>query len=195
MRRAPLAQLPAASFQVAGGPIYANASSIGATWKPETMLMPRVSLAYKLGDKTVVKAGYGMYYDTLNAADFTHNATGFSATTINTNSTDFGQTFTLGNPYGGVLANANPFPVRAGGVRFIEPVGDSLGVDTAIGTTQTLRFDLQHARQQRWRVAVQRELLLEHVGRGVLRLDVFGPRAGRHPAGLPARRSTGSPAA
>ena len=156
--RAPLAQLPASAFDVAGGPIYANASSVGATWKPETMLMPRVSMAYQLGTKTVLKAGYGMYYDTLNAADYTHNSTGFSATTLNTNSTDFGQTFALGNPYAGILANANPFPARAGGVQFIEPVGDSLGVDTALGTAQTFRFGLQHARQQRWRVAVQREI-------------------------------------
>jgi hypothetical protein len=157
--RAPLAQLPAASFQLAGGPIYANASSNGATWKPETMLMPRVSVVHKLGEKTVAKAGYGLYYDTLNAADFTHNAFGYNATTINTNSSDFGQTFTLGNPYQGVLANADPFPVRAGGFRFIEPVGDSLGADAAVGTTQTLRSDLKHARQQRLRVAVQREVL------------------------------------
>jgi hypothetical protein len=156
--RNPLAQLPAASFQVAGGPVYQNASDAGATWKPETMLMPRVSLAYKIDNRTVVKGGYGMYYDTLNAADYTHNSTGFSSTTINTNSTDFGQTFVLGNPYAGVLANADPFPLR-GGVRFIEPVGDTLGADTTIGTAQTFRFDTRHARQNRLRVALQREVL------------------------------------
>src|SRR5688572_10444221 len=129
--RNPLAQLPAANFQVAGGPVYQNASNTGATSKPETMLMPRASLAYKVDNRTVVKGGYGLYYDTLNAADYTHNSTGFSSTTINTNSTDFGQTFALGNPYGGILANADPFPVRAG-VRFIEPVGDTLGADTTV---------------------------------------------------------------
>ncbi len=103
------------------------------------------------------KAGYGMYFDTLNAADYTQNSTGYSSTTTNTNSTDFGQTFTLGNPYTGVLANADPFPLR-GGVRFIEPVDDTLGADTTSGTAQTLRFNLKHARQQRWRVALQREV-------------------------------------
>src|SRR5688572_340189 len=96
--RNPLPQLPASSFQVVGGPIYQNASDAGATWKPETMLMPRASLAYKINNRTVLKAGYGMYSDTLNAADYTHNSTGFSSTTTNTNSTDFGQTFALGNP-------------------------------------------------------------------------------------------------
>jgi hypothetical protein len=154
----PLPQLPASSFRVAGGPIYLNAKQGRATWEPETMLMPRVSMAYKLGERTVVKAGYGLYFDTLNAADYGHNATGFSATTTNTNSTDFGQTFRLGNPYAGVLANADPFPVRTDGKRFVEPVDDSLGVDTAIGTSQTLTFDQKHARQHRWRVAIQREV-------------------------------------
>ena len=156
--RSPLPQLPSASFRVAGGPIYAGASPVGATSKAETLVMPRTSLAYKLTDKTVLKAGYGMYFDTLNAADYTHNSTGYSATTTNTNSTDFGQSFFLGNPYAGVLANADPFPVR-GGTRFIQPVGDALGANTTIGTAQTLRFNTQHARQQRWRVALQRELL------------------------------------
>src|SRR5688572_24034069 len=67
--RNPLAQLPASSFQVAGGPVYQNARDAGATSKPETMLMPRLSLAFKIDNRTVVKGGYGMYYDTLNAAD------------------------------------------------------------------------------------------------------------------------------
>ncbi len=45
----------------------------GTVWKPQTMWMPRFSAAYKLGEKTVLKAGYGIYYDTLNAADYTPN--------------------------------------------------------------------------------------------------------------------------
>jgi hypothetical protein len=155
----PLPQQPVSAFTVTGGPVYANASSTGKTWDPEWMLMPRVSLAYKLGDKTVLKAGYGLYFDTLNAADYTNNTTGYSSTTTNTNSTDFGQTFTLGNPYAGVLANADPFPVRADGLRFVQPVDDSLGVNTAIGTSQTMRFDTRHARQQRTRFAIQREVM------------------------------------
>ena len=40
---------------------------------PQAMWMPRFSAAYKLGDKTVLKAGYGMYYDTLNANEYTAN--------------------------------------------------------------------------------------------------------------------------
>ena len=41
--------------------------------------MPRVSGAYKLGDRTVVKGGYGLYFDTLNAGDYTgFNQLGYS---------------------------------------------------------------------------------------------------------------------
>jgi hypothetical protein len=162
--RNPIPELAASDFRVRGASLYATAPGLdGRTWKPEAMFMPRVSAAYMLGDKTVLKAGYGMYYDTLNAADYTANVTGFSATTTNTNSTDFGQTFLLGDPYRGVLGISDPFPVRPDGNRFDEPVGASLGVDTTVGSAFTndnphpigIR---KHARQQRWRFGIQREL-------------------------------------
>ena len=61
----------AASFRVRGGSIFAtDAGQDGKSWRSQAMWMPRVAAAYKLGEKTVIKAGYGMYYDTLNAADF-----------------------------------------------------------------------------------------------------------------------------
>jgi hypothetical protein len=124
------------------------------------MWMPRVSAAYRLGDKNVVKAGYGIYFDTLNADDYTANITGFSSTTTNTNSTDFGRTFQLGNPYAGVLGISDPFPLRADGTRFDQPVGASLGVDTIAGLAATgyPTSNRKHARQQRWRLAIQREI-------------------------------------
>src|SRR4029453_2226680 len=100
-------------------------------------------------DKTVLKAGYGMFYDTLNAADFNQSNAGFSATTNNTNSTNFGQTFLLGNPSVGQLGFADPFPVRADGSRFDEPTGSSLGVDTIPGRGFTFRNQNHHPAPQR----------------------------------------------
>ena len=149
--RSPLAQLPASQFRVRGGPIYATApGQDGRSWRPQTLFMPRVSAAYKLGEKTVAKFGYGMFYDTLNAADYTANNLGYNATTTNTNSTDFGQTFGV--------SLADPFPVR-GGSRFLEPFNDTLGVDSSAGLAlDTQNQNHEHARLQRWRLGVQREI-------------------------------------
>ena len=157
--RAPIPQLAPSDFHVRGGSVYAtDPGQDGSVWRPQTMWMPRVSAAYKLGEKTVVKAGYGLYYDTLNAADYDPNNPGFSATTTSTNSTNFGQTFLLGNPYAGELGISDPFPVRADGTRFDEPTGSSLGVDTIAGASFTSHNqNHEHARQQRWRLGVQRE--------------------------------------
>ena len=158
--RAPIAQLPASDFHVRGGSVYATApGQDGTVWRPQALWMPRLSAAYKLGEKTVLKAGYGIYYDTLNAADFTQNNPGFSSTTTNTNSTNFGQTFLLGNPYTGQLGISDPFPVRADGTRFDEPTGSSLGSTRSPARAYTIQNqNHEHARQQRWRFAVQREL-------------------------------------
>ena len=69
------------------------------------MWMPRVSGAYKLGERTVVKGGYGLFFDTLNAGDYAgFNQFGYSSTTTNVSSTDFGQTWLLGDPVNGILA-------------------------------------------------------------------------------------------
>jgi hypothetical protein len=164
--RSPVAGLAPSDFRVRGGSVYASApGQSGKTWDSEVMFMPRLSASYQLGEKTVLKAGYGLYYDTLNAADYTANITGFSSTTTNTNSTDFGQTFSLGNPYAGVLGISDPFPLRSDGTRFDAPTGDTLGVNAAAGLTAPgtdndsyPTSNRKHARQQRWRFAIQREL-------------------------------------
>ncbi len=160
--RNPIAQLPASEFRVLGGSVYANASGAsGRSWKGESMWMPRVSSAYRLGDKTVVKGGYGLFFDTLNAADYTNaNQNGYSVTTSNALSTNFGQTWLLGDPRNGVSPLTDPFPVRSNGNRFEVPIADSLGADTILGTNFTRENpNRRHARVQRWRVGVQREVL------------------------------------
>src|SRR3954451_16793294 len=85
-----------AALSVVGGPIYAtDAGESGLAYGGQAMRMPRVSAAYKLGDRTVLKGGYGLYYDTLTAGDENPlpNQTGFSVTTTTGNSSDLGRTF------------------------------------------------------------------------------------------------------
>ena len=66
-------------------------------------ISPRLGLAYRLTDAIVLRGGYGMFYDTLTAANYTPLTTGYSATTTRVTSNDFGQTWALGNPALGIL--------------------------------------------------------------------------------------------
>ena len=153
--RNPIPQVAASDFRVLGGSIYASdPGATGKTWASASLWMPRVSGSYRIGQKTVIKAGWGLFYDTLNAADYTAaNQLGYTAATTNVSSTDFGQTWLLANPM------ADPFPVRANGSRFESALEDSLGVDAILGTSFTRENpERLHARVQRWRVGVQREL-------------------------------------
>jgi hypothetical protein len=159
--RNPIPQVPVSEFRVLGGSIYAaDPGAMGTSWKGEAMWMPRVSGAYTLTDRTVIKGGYGLFFDTLNAGDYTgFNQLGYSATTTNVSSTDFGRSWLLGDPANGISPIADPFPVRIGGGRFEVPIEDALGVDAILGTGHT-RDDpnRRHPRVQRWRIGVQQEL-------------------------------------
>jgi hypothetical protein len=148
------------SISVRGGSLFATDPGQPASWKGQAMWMPRVSAAYKLGERMVLKGGWGLYYDTLNAGDVTNGTvvsyqTGYGVSTVTGNSADLGRTFV----YNVNTGQGDPFPVRANGSRFDTPIGSSLGADTLLGTTYTdQNLDREHTRQQRWRVSVQREL-------------------------------------
>jgi hypothetical protein len=160
--RNPIPQVPVGEFRVLGGSLYAGApGASGLSWKGESMWMPRVSGAYKMSERTVVKGGYGLFFDTLNAGDYGgFNQFGYSAATTNLASTDFGQTWLLGDPKNGISPLSNPFPVRLGGGRFELPIDDSLGVDSILGTSFSVEDpNRKHPRVQRWRIGVQREVL------------------------------------
>ena len=84
-----------ATISVLGGPVYAGES--GVSQPSEALWMPRASAAYLLGDRTVLKGGYGLYYDTLTAADYAAPQNGYSVTTTSTISDDLGRTFKWAN--------------------------------------------------------------------------------------------------
>jgi hypothetical protein len=157
----PIQGLPASQFSVQGGTVYAGAPGYDdRSWKPEALWMPRASFGYRLGEKMALKGGYGMYYDTLNARDWTPDLQGFNVTTTNQLSSDFGRTFLLGNPRAGVLPLVDPFPVRAAtGSRYESLLGNALGFDTMLGRGFGAENpERVHARVQRWRLAWQREI-------------------------------------
>ena len=159
--RNPLPQVPASQFLVKGGTVYAGSPGYDArSWKPEALWMPRFSFGYRMGEKMAVKGGYGMYFDTLNARDWTPDLQGFNVTTTNQLSNDFGQTFVLGDPRNGILPLANPFPLRAAtGSRYELPLGNRLGFDTMLGRAfNAENANRVHSRVQRWRLSWQREI-------------------------------------
>lgn len=173
----PMPELPASEFQVQGGSIYAGAPGYdNQSWKPEALWMPRASLSYRIGDKNVIKGGYGMFYDTLNARDFQPTQTGYDIQTTNQVSDDFGQTWLLGDPVNGVLPLADPFPVRDSGSRYELVPGNALGVNTMVGQSFTAENPNRvHSRVQRWRLSLQREL----ASRTLLELAYSGSYADR----------------
>src|SRR5687768_11885913 len=174
----PVPGMPASQFNVQGGSVYAGAEGYDSrSWKPEALWMPRFSFGYRLGEKMAVKGGYGMYYDTLIARDWTPDLEGFDITTTNPLSNDFGRTFLLGNPRGGVLPLVDPFPVRTTtGSRYEAVLGNALGLDTMLGRGFSAENpNRTHARVQRWRLSWQREV----ASRTALELAYSGSYADR----------------
>ncbi len=156
----PLTELPASSFVVQGGSLYANTQGQDRqAWPSASHIMPRIALAYQLNRRTVVRGGFGMYYDTLNPTGITPNQLGYSQTTTNVASNDFGTTWNMGDPVAGVSPMADPFPVRADGTRFDAPYGNALGGMMVAGTSYNYaNLKREHFRVQRWRAGIQREL-------------------------------------
>ncbi|MCC6588714.1 MAG: carboxypeptidase regulatory-like domain-containing protein [Bryobacterales bacterium] len=156
----PVTELAAANFNVAGGTVYAGQTPGGRNiWQGELMYLPRIGAAYQLNARTVFRAGYGIFYDSLNASYLTPNQFGFSRVTSTNLTNDFGATWLTGNPAAGVSPLRDPFPVRADGTRFDAPVRDALGGMAFAGRAFAYTsYGMRRARNQRWRVGVQRQL-------------------------------------
>ncbi len=146
--RNPLPELSAADFRVTGGLTFVNKDGRGRSplYGEKNNFLPRIGLAYKLGPNTVVRAGYGIYYDSLGVNKTTAQQTGFTQSTPIRASLDNGLTF--------VATNANPFPQG-----LIDARGAAGGLTTSLGQSFTF-YDpnLKHAYSQRWSFAVQHML-------------------------------------
>ena len=135
--RSPIPQVPVSQFSVLGGSVYAGAQSrSGKTWEGESMWMPRVSAAYKLGERTVVKAGYGLFFDTLNAADYP-NGNSTSSATRRRRPTWPAPTSARPGSWGSEErrpADGRSVPGARNGTRFEPALADSLGANAILGS-------------------------------------------------------------
>ncbi|MGH9722390.1 MAG: carboxypeptidase regulatory-like domain-containing protein [Bryobacteraceae bacterium] len=158
--RAPIPELPASRFSVLGGSIYPGVGGVRNSLQAgEFMLLPRLGAAFQLDSKTVLRGGYGIYFDTLNAQTVGPDQSGFSRATVSPITTDFGVSWLSGNPAAGVSPLTDPFPVRSDGTRFDAPVGAGQGLLARAGSGWGFFGEtVPRARQQRWRADIQRQI-------------------------------------
>jgi hypothetical protein len=146
--RNPTIEISPDQFVVRGGLTFPGVNGLpsGLYETPKNNVMPRLGLAYKLGEKTVVRAGYGLFYGFLGQRRRDVVQSGFSANTPLVVSLDNGLSFieTLSNPF-------------QSGIH--QPAGAAMGIETFVGQDITFFHpNPQSPRMQRWQVGIQREL-------------------------------------
>ncbi len=161
--RSPIPELPVSQFKVIGGNTYTGANGAPRNlYQNELMWLPRVGAAYALDSKTVIRGGYGIFFDTINVLNFGPDQSGFSRSTSMIVSNDFGQTWNFNgsaSPANGGSPLRDPFPVRADGTRFDTPTRNALGAFARQGRGFGFTaYNQPHARQQRWQYGVQRQI-------------------------------------
>ncbi len=152
---APIPELPLASFRTIGGMTFTGLDSQprGLFVTGKKNIAPRIGLAYQLTPKTVLRSGYGIFFDVVGVDRIHVNQAGFSQRTNLVASLDNGQTF---------IANLrNPFPdglVKPGDVNLATFVGRGISFFPERYPTPYM---------QRWSFSIQRELpnrMLAEVG-------------------------------
>ncbi len=161
-RNKPIPEIAPDQFRVLGGLTFAGVGNLPRNlWQADrNNLMPRLGAAYSVNSRTVLQAGYGIFFDQAGIARQLVNQTGFSRRTDLVASVDNGQTF--------IASLDNPFPNG-----FQRPAGSAGGLATAMG--QGISFFNERLRtpyMQRWRAAVQRQFF----GESILEVAYVGNR-------------------
>ena len=149
------AALPS-TITVQGGPLYAGVNGAPTRqWNNDYRILPRLGFSYQIRRDTVIRGGYGLYFDTLNAlASGTTDQTNFTASTSDSTNAfygNYGQNITTAAP-----PISNPFPTT-NGAQFIPAVGAGAGNLSYLGTSATNYQLLVPDRAQRVEVSVQHQ--------------------------------------
>jgi Carboxypeptidase regulatory-like domain len=145
-----------ASLTIQGGPQYAGVNgSPRNAYANSYRFLPRFGATYQVNHRVLVRAGFGLYYDTMNAVSPQYNQDGFSASTSVNTSTSFGTNFSAGNS-----PLTDPFPANAAGSRFTAPTGSSAGSYYYLGASPTDLYDhsITPAREYRGSIGTQIQL-------------------------------------
>jgi hypothetical protein len=145
--RSPITEIAPADFRVRGGLTFAGVNGNPARlWNSDrNNWMPRVSFAYSLTPKTVLRAGYGIFYGPIGTLYTNSIQTGFGQSTPIQASLDNGLTFpsTLTNPFPNGL---------------IAPAGAANGLRTNLGQgLSVIGPNRKNPYAQRWSFGLQRE--------------------------------------
>jgi hypothetical protein len=139
-------------FHVLGGYLFANEDNRNV-WKADlSNFQPRIGLSYQLNEKTVVRAGFGIFMAPFMIE--TPQQIGFAGSTPFVPSNNNGLTF---------VANlTNPFPTGLSGVQpsFGSSLGllTGLGADVAADTAPIIGVERKNSKFARFVFGIQREL-------------------------------------
>jgi hypothetical protein len=140
--KSPIAEIPVSAFKVKGGLQFAD----GPIYNSLSKLMPRTALSYLIGDKTVIRAGWGLFsYDYYFDAG---NQTGFSQPTPVITTDNNGATF--------LTDLTNPVP----GGTLVQPPGRTLGAAAGLGLTigAVTPAHRESPYYNRWQLGAQHDL-------------------------------------
>ena len=144
---APIPQIAPSQFQVKGGLLYAGVNGTpSGLYEPLTReFAPRFGLAYSLNSNTVIRGGYGIFYDQVGITRQSPIQSGFSQQTALVSSVDNGLTFQA--------SLANPFPQ---GLQ--TPPGSSQGLASFLGKNVSFVNPQPSAPYaQRWSIGIQHQ--------------------------------------
>jgi hypothetical protein len=182
--KAPIPEVPVSDFKVKGGVTFAGVNGNSRNyWNGQGLQWsPRIGLAYQVGERAVLRGGYGIFYQPNGILRTNSILNGFSRGTPIVASNDSGVTY--------IASLTNPLPNG-----LLPVLGASEGLNTTLGQgTSSFAADRKMAPSHRWSFGYQYEfpggIMVEssYVGNRAYRLPI-----GRQMSYIPAKYLSTSP--